>query len=193
MLLDQRREAQAQAGQQEARQAVALECRAQKEQRTQRERHDEVLGIGGRAQHGLAEREQRIGRGRGDAGGRIHQPSAEDEDQRDGQRVGDEKPQVNGGVRAAEQREENAVDGVDAGHLHVVRLGERRDSVQQQARDVGVLALVTIERDVEEGQAKRGGTHHDEGGEDPRHPDDIIAQASPRARTPSDTRPRRVQ
>ena len=124
VLLDQHGEAEEQAGKEQSCHAATLACRVEQHQRTQREGNDEVLGIGGRAQHGLAEGEQRIGSGRGDAGRCIHQPSAEEEHQRDRQRVGEQEPQMNGGVRAAEHREEHAVDRVDAGHLHVVGVGE---------------------------------------------------------------------
>ena len=113
---------------------------------------DEVLGVGGEAVHRGAER-QHGPRRRGDqARGRIEErpPEAGDE-QRRGQ-VDDQEPESDGDVRLAEDAEDGRIGVVDPRQLHVVRGEVRHLAVQDQLTHVGVLALVTLERDVEQAE-----------------------------------------
>src|SRR5207244_232477 len=80
-------------------------------------------------------------------------PAGDQKHESDRHDVDDEQPEVDARGRLAERRENQGVDGVDARHLEVVRLRVRRNPPEQQLAEVRVLALVAVERDVEQSQS----------------------------------------
>ena len=57
---------------------------------------------------------------------------------------------MNTAVRPAEDGHDQRVGGVHAGHFHGVRAFVRRDALEHQLADIGVLALVPLEWDVQQ-------------------------------------------
>src|SRR3989441_2998139 len=70
--------------------------------------------------------------------------------------------------RLAERGEDRRVHAVDARQLQVVRLRVRRNALEQELREVPVLALVAVERDVEQAEPQRGGAEDDQAQQGPR-------------------------
>jgi hypothetical protein len=69
---------------------------------------------------------------------------------------------VNAGDRLAEDREDQRICAVDTWRLEIVGGGIRRNAFEQQLTEVCVLALVAIERDVEQPEPDPCGPEDDE-------------------------------
>ena len=121
-------------------------------------RQDEVLGVGRGEQELRAERQrsERRGGDRGDP--RIEQPARDQEDENDRHDADDQEPEMNARGSLAEELEDQGVDGVDARHLEVVRLGVRENALEEELSEVGVLTLVAVQGDVEQSEpdSRRG-------------------------------------
>ena len=77
------------------------------------------------------------------------------------------RPRWIAGGRLAEGGENQGIGAVNTGRLQVVGGGVRRNALEQELAKVGVLALVAIERDVEQPEPDRRGPQHDEGDRQP--------------------------
>ena len=121
-----------------------------------------MLGVGREAEDLRVQRLRRVEGGRDDARRRPGQVPDQDEHQDRRHRGHDDEAEMDPGGGVAEHGEDQRVGDVDARRLQVVGGGVGRHALEKELAEVRVLALVAIEREVEQPEANRRRPHEDE-------------------------------
>jgi hypothetical protein len=131
--------------------------RAREQQEGGDHRQDrEVLRVGDEAEDAGAEAQRRKGHRGGRSRRRVGQAASEPVEERRARRVHEREPEPDRRGALPERRQEGGVGEEDPRHAHLVGLGVGRDAREQQLRRVRVVALVALERKLEQAQAQRG-------------------------------------
>ena len=166
-LLDDEGKTHENAAREEGEEPPRLDRPEQHEAAGQRGKEQEVLGVRGEALEPGAERQDGEDGRRRDGHGPAEEPGRDEEHDDARGRVDDEQPQMDPGDRSTEEGERGGVGGVHAGELGVIRRRVRRDSLEQELPEVGVLALVPVERRLEQAKPHRPGPEEHEGQQNP--------------------------
>src|SRR5262249_10955639 len=153
VLLHHERRSEQKAAREQRRRPPRVDRPEEQERPGDRRQEDEVRGGREGAQTPRAEGRDREQAARGGRRDVVEQPAPEDEQENRRRQIHQQQAKVDPPGRLAEDRQDRSVRRVRPRQLHVVDQTVRRDALQDQLPGIGVLALLALERHVEQTDA----------------------------------------